>query len=82
MYHVIIQLFFMTRLGKKLKNKLAQRLGDVKTEDQVNLITQDKKNDEPVTYSEVDHQQEEESHLSHTLIAQKAGEIMRATKIK
>ena len=55
-YHVITQLFFATRLGKKLKNKIAQRLnlGSVKTEEQINLVVQDNDEDEPVTYSEVD----------------------------
>ena len=37
-----------------MKNKLAQRFGDIEIEQQVNLVVQDKKNDEPVTYSEVD----------------------------
>ena len=54
MYHAVTQLFFLTRLGKKLKNKLAQRFSDTETEEQVNMVIQDKKNDEPVTYSEID----------------------------
>ena len=53
-YHIITQLFFATWLGKKLKNKLAQRFGNNGTEEQVNLIAQDNEKDEPVTYSEVD----------------------------
>ena len=53
-YHVITQLFFAIRLGKTLKNKLAQRFSDAKTEEQINLVVQDKKNDEPVTFSVVD----------------------------
>ena len=52
-YHVITQLFFATWLGKNLKNKLAQQFSDTETEEQANLVVQDK-NDEPVTYSEVD----------------------------
>jgi hypothetical protein len=50
MYHIITQLFFTTRLGKWLKNKLFH---GIKTEQQVSLIVQGKKNYEPVTYSEV-----------------------------
>ena len=41
-------------LGKKLKNKLAQRFSNIETEEQIKLVVQDKKNDEPVTYSVVD----------------------------
>ena len=52
--HVITQLFFVTWLGKKMKNKLVQRFGDVGFEEQVNLVVQDNDKDEPVTYSEVD----------------------------
>ena len=53
-YHVITQLFFGTLLGKKLKNKIAGRFAGTKTEEQVSLVVQEKKKDEPVTYSEVD----------------------------
>ena len=64
-YHIITQLFFVTWLGKELKNKLVQRFGDVGTEEQVNLVVQDNK-DEPVTYSEVDPptkgEEESQSH--------------------
>ena len=69
-YHVITQLFFATRLGKNLKNKLAQQFGDTETEEQVNLVVQDKKNDDPVTYSEVDPptRGEEEMPQSHSNI--------------
>jgi predicted outer membrane repeat protein len=49
-YHIIIQLFLTTRLGKWLKNKLSH---GIKTEQQISLVVQGKKNDEPVTYSEV-----------------------------
>jgi hypothetical protein len=49
-YHIITQLFLTTRLGKWLKSK---PFNDKKTEQQVSLVVQDKKNDEPVTYSEV-----------------------------
>ena len=67
-YHVITQLFFRTWLGKKLKNKIARRFGGIKTEEQVNLVVQDKKTDEPVTYSEVDlpRREEEAEPLSHS----------------
>ena len=53
-YHIITQLFFRTWLGKTLKNKIVRQFGGTKTEEQVNLVVQDKNNDEPVTYSEVD----------------------------
>ena len=53
-YHVITQLFFTTWLGKKLKNKLAQRLNDGENEEEINFVIQDNNEDEPVTYSEVD----------------------------
>ena len=68
-YHIITQLFFITSLGKKLKNKLISRqFGGTKREEQVNLVVQDKKNDEPVTYSEVDppRREEEAEPLSHS----------------
>jgi hypothetical protein len=50
MYHIVTQVFFTTQLGKWFKNKLFH---GIKTEHQVSLIVQAKKNDEPVTYSEV-----------------------------
>ena len=50
-----------------MKNKLAQQFGGAKTEEQVNLVVQDKKNDEPVTHSEVDPPRREETKsLSHS----------------
>ena len=66
-YHIITQLFFATRLGKKLKNKIAQQFGGVKTEEQINLVIQDNNKVEPVTYSEVDPPTRgEELLLSHS----------------
>jgi predicted outer membrane repeat protein len=50
MYHIITQVFFTTPLGKWFKNK---PFHGIKTEQQVSLVVQGKKNDEPVTYSEV-----------------------------
>jgi hypothetical protein len=47
---LVYLLFFTTRLGKWLNNK---PFHGISTEQQVSLIVQDKKNDEPVTYSEV-----------------------------
>ena len=49
----IAQLLFTTRLGKKLRNKSAQRLHGTTTEQEISLVAQGKKNDEAVTYSEV-----------------------------
>jgi hypothetical protein len=49
-YHIITQVFITTRLGKWFKNK---PLRGTSTEQQVGLVVQGKKNDEPVTYSEV-----------------------------
>ena len=67
-YHVITQLFFGTWLGKTLKNKMAQRFGGTKREEQVSLVIHDKKNDEPITYSEVDSptREEEAEPLPHS----------------
>jgi uncharacterized protein YoxC len=49
-YHIITQLFLTTQLGKWLNNKLFH---GINTDQQVSLVVQGKKNDEPVTYSEV-----------------------------
>ena len=67
-YQLITQFFLGTSLGKKLKNKIAQRFGGTKDEEKVSLVVQDKKNDEPVTYSEVDppRRGEEAEPLSHS----------------
>ena len=65
-YHVITQLLFATWLRKKLKNKLVQRFGDVKTEEQANLVVQDNNRDQPVTYSEVEPPISEEESQSHS----------------
>ena len=56
MYHIILviaHLFFTTRLGKRIRNKSAQRLHGTKTDQEISLVGQGKKDDEPVTYSEV-----------------------------
>ena len=63
-YHVITQLFFVTWLGKKLKIKLVQKFGDVKTEEQVSLVVQNNNKDVPVTYSEVESPTREEESQS------------------
>ena len=52
-YHIITQLFFITRLGKRIGNKSAQRLHGTRPEQEISLVGQGKKDDEPVTYSEV-----------------------------
>ena len=52
-YHIIAQLFFTTRLGKRIRNKLAQCLHGTRIEQEISLVGQRKKDDEPVTYSEV-----------------------------
>ena len=52
-YHVIAHLFFTIRLGKKIRNKSAQHLHGTKTEQEISLVGQGKKDNEPVTYSEV-----------------------------
>ena len=66
-YHIITQLFFATRLGKKLKNKIAQQFGGVKTEETINLVYKTTTKLEPVTYSEVDPPTRgEELLLSHS----------------
>ena len=56
MYHiiqVIAHLFFTTRLGKRIRNKSAPHLHGTKTEQEISLVVQGKKNDKLVTYSEV-----------------------------
>jgi hypothetical protein len=50
MYHTLTQLLFTTRLGKWLKNKLFH---GIKTDQEISLVIQRKKNYEPITYSEV-----------------------------
>ena len=52
-YHIITQIFFTTRLGKRIQNKSAQRLHGTRAEQEISLVGQGKKDDEPVTYSEV-----------------------------
>ena len=51
-----------------MKNKIAQRFDGTKGEEKVSLVVQDKKDDEPVTYSEVDPPRsgEEAEPLSHS----------------
>jgi hypothetical protein len=49
-YHIVTQLFLTIRLGKWLKNK---SFCGKNIDQQVSLVVQGKKNDEPVTYSEV-----------------------------
>ena len=51
--HVIAQLFFTTQIGKRRKNKSTQPLHGTKIEQEISLVGQGKKNDKPVTYSEV-----------------------------
>ena len=51
--HIIAQLFFATQIGKRIRNKLAQRLHGTKSEQEINLVVQGEKNNEAVTYSEV-----------------------------
>ena len=51
--HVIAHLFFTTQIGKRISNKSAQHLQGTRTEQEISLIVQGKKNDELVTYSEV-----------------------------
>jgi hypothetical protein len=50
MYHITTHLFLTTQLGKWLKNK---SFCGIKADQQISLVVQGKKNDEPVTYSEV-----------------------------
>ena len=52
-YHVIAHLFFTTRLGKRIRNKSGQRLYSTRTEQEISLVGQGKKDNEPVTYSKV-----------------------------
>ena len=60
--HIIAHLFFTTRLGKRVRNKSAQRLHGTKaeSEQEISLVGQGKKDDKPVTYSEVALPAEEE----------------------
>ena len=53
-YHVVTQLFLKTQLGKKVKNRLNRQFSDGENEDQVSLVTHDREEGKPATYSEVD----------------------------
>ena len=54
-YHVVTQLFFKTKLGKKFKKKFNHQLNDSENEEQVSFVTtQDSEEGKPATYSEVD----------------------------